>query len=297
VSSLEDHYEEVYTAAWSALDVFVKSIPKDELEPLVVTLRRAIEGTGGAGRHVAGFALPKGVAPMLPIIIAGLTMGSSEQREAAATAIGDLVERTPESAIKPFVVPFTGPLIRVATQAGALPPVVKSSIIGALTTMLELIPTLVKPFYPQLQRTFVKAVGDISSRSVREKAAKALGVLMRHQARVDPVIVELVTGARGEMAEGYAVALAWVIRNAKANIGDAARDSVLELVNEAFRSGNSLEGWPSPVLWEIMANQVFSDHHAQGVAQVFAAMAAWPPELLQPIVEYVGGKTFAPSTS
>lgn len=242
MASLEDHYEEVYTAAWSALDFFVKSIPKDELEPLVVTLRRAIESTGGPGHHVAGFGLPKGIAPMVPIIIAGLTTGSSEQKEAAASAIGDLVERTPELAIKPFVVPFTGPLIRVATQAGGLPPVVKSSIIGALTTMLELIPTLVKPFYPQLQRTFVKAVGDYSSRSVREKAAKALGVLMKHQARVDPVVIELVAGARGDLPEGFAEALAWVIMNAKKNVGDVARVAVIDLVNESFSAGNSLDG-------------------------------------------------------
>ena len=46
---------------------------------------------------------------MVPITIAGLTTGNDEQRENAAYAIGDLVERTQESAtsIKPSVVPFT----------------------------------------------------------------------------------------------------------------------------------------------------------------------------------------------
>ncbi|KAJ3552008.1 hypothetical protein NM688_g4384 [Phlebia brevispora] len=54
VSLLDDHQVAVHTAAWKALDVFVKSIPKDELEPLVVPLRRTIESTGAPGRHVPG---------------------------------------------------------------------------------------------------------------------------------------------------------------------------------------------------------------------------------------------------
>jgi hypothetical protein len=131
ISSLEDTEIEGHTAAWQALDVFVKSISKDELESLVVPLRRAIENTGVPGQHVPGFSLPKGVAPTIPIIIAGLITGSNEQREQAAYAIGDLVERTEESAIKPSVVPFTCPLIRVATQAATYPPGVKTAILSA----------------------------------------------------------------------------------------------------------------------------------------------------------------------
>ena len=107
----------VHTAAWEALNSFVTATPNDELEPLVVPLRRTIESTGAPGHvvQVPGLCLPKGVAPMVPIIIAGLTTGSHEQRENAALAIGDVVLQTDESSIKPFVVPFTGPLIRVAT--------------------------------------------------------------------------------------------------------------------------------------------------------------------------------------
>ena len=83
-------------------------MPKDGLEPLVVSLPRTIESSGALGRTVPGFDLPKGVSPAVPIIIAGLTTGSNEQGEQAAYTIGDLVERTDENAIKPFVVPFTG---------------------------------------------------------------------------------------------------------------------------------------------------------------------------------------------
>lgn len=234
----------MHTAAWHALDIFVKSIPKDELEALVVPLRRTIEGTGSLGHHVAGFGLPKGVSPMVPIIIAGLTTGSNEQREQAAYAIGDLVERTDENAMKPFVVPFTGPLIRVATQATTYPPAVKTAILSALTSMLERIPAFVKPFFPQLQRTFVKSASDPASVAVRTKAAQALGVLMRSQPRVDPVIVELIAGSRSNedgIAGSLLLALANVVRSAGQNVGEKAREACVELVLDAFKDDHDGE--------------------------------------------------------
>lgn len=242
VSLFEDSQVPVHTAAWSALDVFVKSIPKDELEPLVVPLRRSIESTGGPGHYVPGFGLPKGVAPAVPIIIAGLTTGNNEQREQAAYAIGDLVERTEENAIKPYVVPFTGPLIRVATQATTYPPAVKTAILSALTSMLERIPAFVKPFFPQLQRTFVKSASDPASVVVRNKAAQALGVLMRSQPRVDPVVTELVTGIKSNdngIASSLILALSNVVKSASQHLGEKARESCVELATDAFRESHS----------------------------------------------------------
>ena len=247
VSLFDDLEVNVHTAAWKAFDTFVKSVPKDELEPLVVPLRRTIEGTGAPGRTVPGFSLPKGVAPTVPIIIAGLTTGSNEQRENAAYAIGDLVERTDEAAIKPFVVPFTGPLIRVATQATTYPPGVKTAILSALAVMLERIPNHVKPFFPQLQRTFVKSVSDPSSIVVRTRAADALGILMRSQPRVDPVVTELIGGARGseeEIAASFVLALSHVVRSAVVHggVGDKVRETCVELVRDAFRESHEGQG-------------------------------------------------------
>ncbi|KAA1470496.1 ARM repeat-containing protein [Dentipellis sp. KUC8613] len=275
VSSLDDRDVAVHTAAWSALDVFVKSVPKDELEPLVVPLRRTIEGTGGPHTTVPGFSLPKGVAPFVPIIIAGLTTGSNEQREQAAYAIGDLVERTDEAAIKPFVVPFTGPLIRVATQATTYPPAVKTGILNALTTMLERIPAFVKPFFPQLQRTFVKSASDAASVVVRTRAAQALGVLMKNQPRVDPVVTELITGARANddgIAASLVLALANVIRSGGKNVGDKAKEACVELVSDAFKESHD-------------------ESYMQSVAALFAAISVSNEQLVQPIVEtyLIGG--------
>ncbi|KAG1731829.1 armadillo-type protein [Suillus paluster] len=285
VSLFDDQEVPVHTAAWQAFDIFVKSVPKDELESLVVPLRRTIESTGAPGRYVPGFSLQKGVAPTVPIIIAGLTTGSNEQRENAAYAIGDLVERTEESAIKPFVVPFTGPLIRVATQATTYPPGVKTAIISALASMLERIPGHVKPFFPQLQRTFVKAISDASSAVVRTRAADALGILMRSQPRVDPVVTELITGARSsdeEIAASFVLALSNVVKSASAHggIGDKARESCIELVNDAFRethegSAYLISGTPpstlaSHIILAVLAPD--SDDYLEPAATLFAKL-------------------------
>ncbi|KAI5983714.1 armadillo-type protein [Pisolithus albus] len=269
VSLFDDSEVVVHTAAWKAFDTFVKTVPKDEYEPLVVTLRRTIESTGAPGRTVPGFSLPKGVAPTVPIIIAGLTTGSNEQRENAAYAIGDLVERTDELVMKSFVVPFTGPLIRVATQATTYPPGVKTAILSALASLLERIPNHVKPFFPQLQRTFVKSVSDSASIVVRTKAAQALGILMRSQPRVDPVVTELINGVHGseeEIAASYVLALSHVVRSAQAygGIGEKARESCIELLHQAFR-------------------ETHDDHYTLAMASLFVSLSAYP-DSVKPIV-------------
>lgn len=282
----------VHTAALSALDVFVKSVPKDELEPLVVPLRRSIESTGAPGTTVPGFSLPKGVAPTVPIIIAGLTTGSNEQREQAAYAIGDLVERTEENAIKPFVVAFTGPLIRVATQATIYPPGVKNAILIALTSMLERIPAFVKPFFPQLQRTFVKSTSDAASNSVRNHAAHALGVLMKHQPRVDPVITELIAGVKSNddaIGSSLILALAKVVRNASQNLGEKAREACVEVVVDSFKTSHDGEILKNEMWFSlILTSPPITEHYCQALGSLVVALSDQPDQL-RPIVVYVIG--------
>lgn len=54
---------------------------------------------------------------------------------------------------------------------------------------------MLKPFLPQLQTTFVKALND-PNRAVRLKAASALGQLITIHTRVDPLFTELHTGVK-----------------------------------------------------------------------------------------------------
>jgi hypothetical protein len=235
----DDPVSSVIESAVSSFTAFAKSIPKDDYEGIVVSVRRSIESTGAPGRTVPGFAITGALTPFVPIIIAGLTTGSNEQKEHAAYAISDLVDRTDQAAFKPVVVGFTGPLIRVATQATSYPPPVKVAILTALEKEVRLIPSFVKPFFPQLQRTFAKAVGDPSSINVRARAADALGELMKHQPRVDQICAELITGATNEEEDesiqaSFVYALAMVIRNAWKNIGDATQTGAADLLGGAF---------------------------------------------------------------
>lgn len=252
IPMLDDPDMTVVQVAWDTLDSFVKSLGKDDLESLSVPLRRALESTGSPGRYVPGLSLPKGLSPLLPIIFAGLTTGSSDQREQSAYAIGDLVTRTEEAALKPFTTQLTGPLIRVITQATTYPPAVKSAILSALTTLLTVVPTFTKPFFPQLQRTFVKAVQDPASLVVRTRAVEALGVLMKTHTRGDVLATELLKEIRATMFQEEAIAaslvmaLAGVVKNSGPNVSAASRQAIIELVLESARkseSGQSHQGW------------------------------------------------------
>ena len=55
------------------------------------------------------------------------------------------------------------------------------SSLATLTVLLEQVPALVRPFHPQLTRTFVKSASDPVALSVRNRAAVGLGELMKHQ--------------------------------------------------------------------------------------------------------------------
>lgn len=239
VNLFEDSTEDVVSAAWEALEHFVKTVDKDELEDLVVPLRRSIESLGSPGHHVPGFSRPKGVQSIVPILLAGVLSGTQEQREQAALGIGDLVQRTSEAAIKPYIIQLTGPLIRVISGQ-AIAPQIKTAILTTLTVLLEEVPQLVRPFHPQLTRTFVKSASDPAALSVRNRAATGLGELMKHQPRVDPLITELIGGVRSsdrDIAPSVAQALAAVCSSGGKNIGAAAQASIVDLIEEAFTEG------------------------------------------------------------
>jgi hypothetical protein len=122
-----DRDDKVVTSAWSALDALVKSMDKEDLEELVVPLRRSIESTSSPGSEVPGFCRPKGIQPIVPILLAGLLSGTQEQKEQASYGIGDLVQRTSEAAIKPYIIQLTGPLIRVISS-GTVAAQIKSAM-------------------------------------------------------------------------------------------------------------------------------------------------------------------------
>lgn len=287
VTMMDDRQVEVVQAAVLAFEALIKSIDKDDLDTIVVTLRRTIESCGAPGRTVPGFNLKGSVASMVPVIISGLTTGSNEQREQAAYAIGDLVERTEEAAIKPYVVQFTGPLIRVATQATAYPPGVKVAILKSLTVMLDHIPAHVKPFFPQLSRTFVKSCSDASSLAVRNAAAKALGSLTKSsQTRVDALVTELMTSAQTSddqaISASLVLALAYVMGSAHSGVSIGIKESCVSLIESAFRERHDGE---CKSRYSAGSNY-YLDPYLHAISTLFTSLESYP-DLLRPITQYV----------
>ncbi|TIA83681.1 hypothetical protein E3P98_00634 [Wallemia ichthyophaga] len=182
IGAMDDPVEEVIESARESLDALVKSIPKDELDETAVPLRSSLESLGSFGKIVAGFSRPKGIAPLVPMLLAGLLTGNVEQRENAAYAIGHVIERTDEVNIKPFVIQLTGPLIRI--QGEKVASTIKSAILDTLTIFLQRIPQHVKPFFPQLGRIFDKAKAEADMRIVSIRADKAIEALAQARATI-----------------------------------------------------------------------------------------------------------------
>ena len=230
--SFDDSDKEVVKAAWTALSTLTsKRLRKEEMESLVFSTRQTLQQVGVAGANLPGFSLPKGISAILPIFLQGLMNGSVEQRTQAALAISDIIDRTDAKALQPFVTQITGPLIRVVTERSTD---VKAAILLTLNNLLEKIPTFLKPFLPQLQRTFAKSLADTSSDLLRARAAKALGTLIKLTPRVDPLIAELVTGSKtADEAVKLAMlkALFEVVSKAGKNMSDASRNAILGLID------------------------------------------------------------------
>ncbi|CAN0483995.1 unnamed protein product, partial [Scytosiphon promiscuus] len=201
---LVDGDQTVLLGVGSALKALNTRVSAEELVPHLTFARSIIasivsdarhrKGGGGTGADffLPGVNIPKGLEPLLPMYQQGLMYGSPEVREAAASGIGELVEVTSNKFLQPFLIKITGPLIRIVGDR--FPPGVKAAILQTLGLLLSKGGASLKPFVPQLQTTFVKALGD-SSRAVRKQALSALGHLMRLTSRVDTLISDLASGA------------------------------------------------------------------------------------------------------
>jgi hypothetical protein len=229
--SFDDSDKEVVKAAWTALSALTSQLRKEEMESLVISTRQTLNQVGVAGHGLPGFSLPKGINAILPIFLQGLMNGSAEQRTQAALAMSDLVDRTAAEALKPFVTQITGPLIRVVSERSTE---LKSAILLTLNNLLEKIPLFLKPFLPQLQRTFAKSLADPSSEVLRSRAAKALGTLIVMTPRIDPLITELVAGAKTSDAgvrNAMLQALYEVVSKAGSKMSDVSTNSILGLID------------------------------------------------------------------
>ncbi|KAF2420747.1 ARM repeat-containing protein, partial [Tothia fuscella] len=238
--AFDDGDTDVVKAAWMALSALTKRLKKEEMESLVFSTRQVLNQVGVAGSNLPGFGLPKGINAILPIFLQGLMNGTADQRTQSALAISDIIDRTSGDSLKPFVTQITGPLIRVVSERSVD---VKAAILFTLNNLLEKIPTFLKPFLPQLQRTFAKSLADTSSEVLRTRAAKALGTLITLTPRIDPLIAELITGSKtGDAGVKNAMlkALYEVVSKAGGNMSEVSRNSILSLIDMDTEGDDSM---------------------------------------------------------
>lgn len=293
LNSFDDGDAAVVKAAWAALSGFTKKLKKEEMESLVPSTRQTLRRVGVAGANLRGFELPKGINAILPIFLQGLMNGTADQRVQAALGISDIVDRTSEASLKPFVTQITGPLIRVVSERSTD---VKSSILLTLNNLLEKMPTALKPFLPQLQRTFAKSLADGSSEVLRTRAAKALGTLIKYTPRIDPLIAELVTGSKTTDAgvkKAMLKALYEVISRAGANMGQASRAAILLLIDGDFDESDSsmtitnaqllgalIKNVPEEAATSLLRNRVVTSNFNRSSALALNAVLVESPEVL-----------------
>ncbi|KAL2941260.1 Protein ILITYHIA [Bienertia sinuspersici] len=235
---LSDSDHDTVVTAWEALSRVVSSIPKEVLPSHIKLVRDAVSTARDKERRkkkggpvlVPGFCLPKALQPVLPIFLQGLISGAAELREQAALGLGELIDVTSEQALKAFVIPITGPLIRIIGDR--FPWQVKSAILSTLTIIIKKGGMALKPFLPQLQTTFIKCLQD-NTRTVRSSAALALGKLSALSSRVDPLVSDLLSSLQasdGGVREAVLIALRGVVKHAGKTISAAIRTRVCDLL-------------------------------------------------------------------
>ncbi|AET38079.1 Gcn1p Ecym_2344 [Eremothecium cymbalariae DBVPG len=241
ILSLDNKDSRIVEVNFQMLSTLLKKQDKMMLEKLVQPAKQSLHLTGTEGEDLAAFTLPNGPNCVLPIFLQGLVYGSSDEREASALAIADVVSKTPSANLRPFVTVITGPLIRVVGERFSSD--IKAAILYALNILFSKVPQFLKPFIPQLQRTFVRSLSDASNETLRLRAAKALGTLIQYQPRVDPLIVELSSTAHQSKDPGVRTAtlkaLLEVVSRAGNKLSDASKKTIINLVEQEILSADN----------------------------------------------------------
>jgi hypothetical protein len=112
---------------------------------------------------------------------------------------------------------------------------------------------MLKPFLPQLQTTFVKALSDATF-EVRDQAAIALGKLMGMHTRVDPLVTELMSGIN-EATGGVQEAMLGALQRVLISAGDKVKPDILSKI--------------APTLFELLQSD--DEHTRTIVARCLAA--------------------------
>ncbi|XP_074643687.1 stalled ribosome sensor GCN1-like [Tubulanus polymorphus] len=231
----------VLLEGWECLNAITKNMDPTEMLQHISTVRQALRFalSDYKEEELPGFCIPKkGIAPILPIFREGILNGPPELKESAAIGLGEVIKRTSAEALKPSVIHITGPLIRILGDRFSFS--VKVAVLETLGLLLSKCGVMLKPFLPQLQTTFIKALND-PNRSVRLKAASALGQLISIHTRVDPLFTELHTGIKNaddaSIRDTFLQALRGCITGAGNKMSNGIRQQIVTALIGLMSSG------------------------------------------------------------
>ncbi|XP_071945406.1 stalled ribosome sensor GCN1-like [Antedon mediterranea] len=231
IKLFKDKDEAVLICSWNALNAVIKSLGPTEQLQHISTLRQAIRYATDdiKGQELPGFCIPgKGITPVLPIFREGILNGPQEAKEAAASGLSEVIRFTSVAALKPQVLNITGPLIRILGDRFVWS--VKVAVLNTLALLLGKVGMMLKPFLPQLQTTFLRALND-PNRAVRLKAGSALGKLVVIHTRVDPLFTELHNGIKNsENDSAIRETMLHALRGVITNAGKKAGEPIIKLI-------------------------------------------------------------------
>ncbi|TVU45340.1 hypothetical protein EJB05_04825 [Eragrostis curvula] len=280
---MSDTDQATVSAALEAFSRVVGSVPKEQLPTHIKLVRDAVSTARDKERRrrkgvpvlLPGLCLPKALQPFLPIFQQGLISGSAETKEQAAEGLGELIDVTSEKTLKEVVVPITGPLIRILGDR--FPWQVKSAILSTLTIIITKGGIALKPFLPQLQTTFVKCLQD-NNRSVRTRAAAALGKLSALSTRVDPLVSDLLSMLQSgdeSVKESVLSALKGVIKHAGKSVSSAIRSRGCALLKDLLQAdADDVRSCAAKVIGTL--SQYMEDIEISDLVQVLLNMSTSP---------------------
>ncbi|RWS09505.1 Translational activator GCN1-like protein [Dinothrombium tinctorium] len=241
-----DTNEQVLHLSWEALNSVTKSLDSKEQIEYVNDVRNAVRFACSDLKNsnfskeellLPGFCtgLSKGISPILPIFREAILNGNPDQKEQAAYGLAEIIKLTSPEALKPSVVNIAGPLIRILGDRYAWN--VKIAVLNTLALLLSKVGPLLRPFIPQLQQTFLKALND-NNRSVRLCAANALSQLIIVHTRCDPVFSEILNAVKSSgnsddvsVRETMLFALRMCLIPAGDKVSDSIRSTILSTVS------------------------------------------------------------------
>jgi HEAT repeat protein len=194
--SLNDPSDPVSEKAWLSLEALVKRVDQKELPHYIGYLRKALKTVSNMliGDELRGFSL-KGITPCLTMLKEGLITGSPDEKEEAARVLIEVIHLSSTKTLSTgkVVMLIAGPLIRVLGDRYGWN--IKVATLEALVELVRKVGAAAKSFLPQLQTSYLKALGDVN-RPVRVQAVTGLTELLPLAVRVDPVFNDLHNGIK-----------------------------------------------------------------------------------------------------